>query len=212
MGDHAATDRRAARRACCASSTRCTSASGPPCRRSRRRSRPRRPAIPRRLAAPPRRDAPPHRAARRAPGRARATERPALGGARLAGPGRAWRAPRAALTPLDLLRPHDAGDRVLERARHVAAAQASNIADLPHARAARRSRRDPDTEGARRAPRRAGAGDVRSGHREDPALTDALQAAPPAPLRATRATRTASRPADDGATQPAQPGESIDPS
>ena len=33
------------------------------------------------------------------------------------------------LTPLDLLRPSDPGDRVLQRARHAAAAHAANIAD-----------------------------------------------------------------------------------
>jgi len=33
------------------------------------------------------------------------------------------------LTPLDLLRPSDAGDRILQRARHAAAAHAANIAD-----------------------------------------------------------------------------------
>ncbi len=40
------------------------------------------------------------------------------------------RATARRLTPLDLLRPHDARDRVLERARHMSAVQASNIADF----------------------------------------------------------------------------------
>lgn len=39
------------------------------------------------------------------------------------------RAAARRLTPLDLLRPRDPGERVLQRARHAAAAHAANIAD-----------------------------------------------------------------------------------
>ena len=92
------------------------------------------------------------------------------------------------LTPLDLLRPHDADDRIMQRARHVFAAQASNIAIYRvlerHAQAAG----DPDTEALA----------VRLGEQEQetfdrviaevPALADALSGRPAGAARAIRAT------------------------
>ncbi len=116
------------------------------------------------------------------------------------------------LTPLDLLRPHDADDRIMQRARHVFAAQASNIAIYRalerHAQAAG----DPDTEALA----------VRLGEQEQetfdrviaevPALADALSGRPAgAAARDPSENGTPARPAEDGATQLAQPGESIDP-
>ena len=56
------------------------------------------------------------------------------------------RADARLLTPLDLIRPRHADDRVLERARHVAAVQASDIAGYRTLERLAAAAGDPDTE------------------------------------------------------------------
>ena len=56
------------------------------------------------------------------------------------------RADARLLTPLDLIRPRHADERLLERARHVAAMQASNIAGYRTLERLAAAARDPDTE------------------------------------------------------------------
>ena len=72
------------------------------------------------------------------------------------------------LTPLDLLRPRDPSDRILQRARHAAAAHAANIADYRALDRHRRRRGRQRDAGARRPARRAGAATLRRHHRRDP--------------------------------------------
>ena len=99
-----------------------------------------------------------------------------------------------------------------QRARHAAAAHAANIADY---RALERLAHAAEDNVTQTLAARLGAQEQERFDAiiaEIPALTDALSGRPAgAAARDPSENGTPARPAEDGATQPAQPGESIDP-